>query len=61
MGSTPGNNTKKIGTVFDVSANVSEISNGGYSTNRSPIFSDTNRFKADGNLSGLIALKSNNF
>ena len=61
VGSTPGKSTKKMGTVLEVSANVSIMSNGGCSTNLSPIFSDTNMVNADGSLSGLMALRRSSF
>jgi hypothetical protein len=60
VGSTPGNNTKKIGTLLSDYANVSKILKGGCSTYLSPIISATNIVKAEGTLSGLIALYSNN-
>lgn len=41
VGSTPGKSTKNIGVVGAISANVSNIENGGYSTYLSPISSAT--------------------
>ena len=56
VGSTPGNNTKKIGIRFVVSENVSKMLKGGYSTYFSSIIYPTNAVKADATLSGLMAL-----
>lgn len=60
VGSTPGNNTKKMGTLFMVSSKISSILKAGYSINYSPILSITNWAKADVNLSGLKALNNIN-
>jgi len=59
VGSTPGKSTKNIGTTLRDSSNTSSISKAGYSMNFSPILSITNWPKAEVNLSGLKALKSN--
>lgn len=60
VGSTPGKRTKNIGTLLRDSSKMSSMLKAGYSTYSSPIFSTTNKDKAEVNLSGLKALNINN-
>lgn len=61
VGSTPGNNTKKIGTRQELSSKTSFMLNAGCSIYYSPIASFTNVPRAEVVLSGLRALKSKSF
>lgn len=56
VGSTPGNNTKNIGVVLEVSLNVSAMLKGFYSIYSGPRLFSTNILKAEETLSGRIDL-----